>query len=148
MVSISLLMLSNSWIAEKSVLNPFIALSVGVRLLVGVVHALEILPLPFTDNRDVVCPQMSVVMATEVMELRGAGNNDVVGVVVSEGGGGALTLPRSDGGIIAAVSSCGMSFFRTFSAMRYIARANCSELRRPFFSMSHKFLQARRQTNE
>lgn len=56
---------------------------------------------------------------------------------VEEEGG---TFPRRDGGIIAAVSSFGTSFWRTFSAMRYMASANCSAFSLPVFSMSHKFL--------
>ena len=49
-------------------------------------------------------------------------------------------FPLREGGIMAGVSSLGTSFFLTLSAMRYMASANCSELSRPFFSMSHRFL--------
>ena len=127
------MMLSSSWMAEKSVLNPFISRSGGAE---EVAHALSRGSSLVGVRDDVICTHSLVVMAAEVTELRGA---EAV-TDEEEEGGGALILPLSEGGIMAAVISWGMSFFRTFSAIRYMARANCSELRRPFPSKSHKFL--------
>ena len=42
-------------------------------------------------------------------------------------------FPRRDGGIILGASSVGSSLPLTFSAMRYIASANCSTLSLPLF---------------
>ncbi len=125
------MMLSSSWIAEKSVLNPFIALSVGLELLGG---ASEMdTPPPFIPANDgVSSPQALDVVLEEV--IRGVGPEG------EEEEEGAFIFPLSERGIMAAVSSRGMSFLRTFSAMRYMANANCSEFRRPVFSMSHRLL--------
>ena len=51
---------------------------------------------------------------------------------------GGVASFRREGGIIAGVSSVGSSLPRTFSAMMYMARANCSAFSRPVFSMSHR----------
>lgn len=52
-------------------------------------------------------------------------------------------FPRRVGGIILGASSVGSSLPRTFSAMRNIARANCSAFNLPFFCVSQRFLQER-----
>ena len=52
-------------------------------------------------------------------------------------------FPRRVGGIILGASSVGSSLPRTFSAMRNIARANCSAFNLPFFCVSQRFLQDR-----
>ena len=49
-------------------------------------------------------------------------------------------FPLREGGIMLGASSVGSSFPRTFSAMRNIARANCSALSLPLFCESHRFL--------
>ena len=49
-------------------------------------------------------------------------------------------FPRTDGGIMMGDSSFGSSFPRTFSAMRNMARANCSAFSLPLFRVSHRFL--------
>ena len=53
-------------------------------------------------------------------------------------------FPLREGGIMLGASSVGSSFPRTFSAMRYIARANCSTFSLPFFCESHRFLERQR----
>ena len=49
-------------------------------------------------------------------------------------------FPRTEGGIMMGDSSLGSSFPRTFSAMRNMARANCSAFSLPLFRVSHRFL--------
>ena len=58
------------------------------------------------------------------------------GGMVAEGG----DFPRREGGIMLGASSIGRSLPRTFSAMRYMAKANCSAVSLPRFCVSHKVL--------
>ena len=57
-------------------------------------------------------------------------------------------FPLREGGIMLGASSVGSSFPRTFSAMRCIARANCSTFSLPLFCESHRFLERQRQKRE
>lgn len=122
--------------AEKSVLNPFKALSVGAEP-VDVAQALD-RPPPLVDEiDDVICSQAVDGTVAEETERTGVGSAEEE---EEEDGGGSLIFPRRDGGIMATVSTSGISFLRTFSATRYMARANCSAFSRPVLSMSHKYL--------
>lgn len=130
MESISCVILSNSWMAEKSLPNPALSPPPAEPEEVGVDQVTEVLEAEEAAVGIKVPPPHP--LAAELEE--GA---ELEGVV---DGGGSVTLPLREGGTMAGVSSSGMSFFRTFSAIRYMARANCSALRRPVFSMSHRFL--------
>ena len=49
-------------------------------------------------------------------------------------------FPLREGGTMLGASSVGSSLPRTFSAMRCMARANCSAFSLPSFRVSHRFL--------
>ena len=89
---------------------------------------------------DGTCPAHKLAELDEMLEVLGGVAEEEEGGGAETGGGMTLILPLREGGIMAGVRSSGMSFLRTFSAMRYIASANCSAFSLPFFSMSHKFL--------
>ena len=125
--------------AEKSLPNPDTSVptpAAAVLALVleelGVAQVMEVLDTEDTEEK-VDPPHVLSALPTLTEVLEG-----VAAVLVMAAAG--LTFPRREGGIMACVSPSGMSFLRTFSAMRYMARANCSAFRRPFFSISHKFL--------
>ena len=137
MESISLPMLSKSLMALKSLLNP------------------ESAPKPEPPNPNADLAVTLVVEISESEEVGGAerpamllrseldiGKNgvtdvlvgaEVVGVAAEDVGVATVCCLRSEGGIMLAVSSLGTSLPRTFSAIRNIAKANCSAFSLPFF---------------
>ena len=116
--------------AEKSLPNP--AISFPPAVAVGVVSVTDVVPMVVGINV-APWPHPLGVGTAEVLEAVSEDATDVAG--------GTVTFPLREGGTMATVSSLGISFFRTFSAMRYMARANCSAFSFPFFSMSHRFLE-------
>lgn len=115
--------------AEKSLPNPTSILSFTDEAEeVGVVHVTDVID---------ACPhevdELAIVASAALME-----EEEEEGEGEWEEG---VALPLREGGTMSGVNSLGTSFLRTFSAMRYMARANCSAFSLPFFSMSHKFLQ-------
>ena len=123
--------------AEKSLPKPMTTFPpppVSVETVVEVHALVEEVRVPLVVTRGALCPHVLVALATEA---------DVVVEEVA----GRVTLPLREGGIMAAVRTLGGSFLRTFSAMRNMARANCSALRRPFFSMSLRVLCAHTHTS-
>ena len=133
MASTSFEMLSNSWMAEKSLPKPNPAASLDR----------EEGATPVTD---------AVAMATlaereEAWFEEATVAEDVEGVGTGEVAVRGSVLFLRDGGTMAGVSSFGTSFLRTFSAIRYMARANCSAFSLPFFSMSHRFLNTHTHTH-
>ena len=118
---------SSSLIALKSLSNPDVTLVVtGTALALG------------DGERD-----MDVITAGAMVAEAGVGNRavEVVGGTTDRVTDGCL---RTDGGIMFGGSSLeGGSFPRTFSAIRYMARANCSALSLPLFCTSQRFLGSR-----
>lgn len=140
MLSISLAMPSSSIMAEKSLAKvpPPLPPLVAIMAMEVVAVVLEM------ATEDVA----SCVVEAGVGRRGGVDVNGVGAHTVEEGcegcegcAGGCCCCLRREGGIMAAVSSLGGSFPRTFSATRCMASANCSAFNLPFFWMSHRFLQ-------
>lgn len=135
MESISLAMWSRSLMALKSLLNPESApkspnpnAALAVTLVVEVPESEEV----GGAERAVMLLKSGVDIGRSDVtdELVGA---EVVGVAAEGVGGATVCCLRSEGGIMLAVSSLGTSLPRTFSAIRNMARANCSAFSLPFF---------------
>ena len=139
MLSISLVMLSSSLMAEKSLPNP---------------NPLPLLSPPFSEDvmaaphaLDVVVVDVAMVAVNPVPRLAVAKLETLVGAeettLTPEVGMAEMDDAYAflkEGGIIAGVRSFGRGFPLTFSATRNMASANCSALSRPVFEISQRFL--------
>lgn len=142
MLSISLVMLSNSLMAEKSLPNPNPPLSPLPDEMIGAPHALDVVVVDAPVATIDPTPELTVAKPDKLVEEEeeeAAAATLEVGVG-EEAATDAAYVCLKDGGIMARVSSLGRGFPLTFSATRNMASANCSALRRPVLEISQRFL--------
>ena len=137
MLSISLEILSRSFIAEKSLpkpnpISPFSLLSFLAEAI-GAPHALDVVVVDVAVETVDPAPRLAVTKPDTLVEADEA--TPKVGVADI-----AAYAFLKEGGTIAGVISLGRGFPRTLSDTMNMASANCSALSRPVFEISQRFL--------
>ena len=135
-LSISLLILSNSLMAEKSLpkpnpVSPPLLLSSFAEAM-GAPQALDVVVVEVTMDAVNPAPWLDVAKPDTLVD-------DIVALEVDVAFDARYVFLKL-GGIMAGVRSLGRGFPRTFSATKNMASANCSALSRPVFEMSQRFL--------